>query len=51
MKVLYHKKSGEQKPGVMACTCNAATLEAKFRKGAGSALAEDRSSSIVGWIA
>ena len=37
-------------PGVVACTCNPATLEAEFRNGVGSVPVEGNSPSIGGWI-
>ena len=37
-------------PGVVLCTCNPATLEAKFRNGVGSILVGGNSPSIGGWI-
>ena len=37
-------------PGVVACTCNPATLEAEFRNGAGSVPVGGNSSFIGGWI-
>ena len=37
-------------PGVVACTCNPATLEAEFRNGVGSVPVGDNSPSIGGWI-
>ena len=36
-------------PGVVACTCNLATLEAKFRNGVGSSPVKGNSPSIGGW--
>ena len=38
------------RPGVVACTCNPATLEAEFRNGVGSIPVGGNSSSIGGWI-
>ena len=37
-------------PGVVACTCNPATLEAEFRNGVGSIPVGVNSPSIGGWI-
>ena len=37
-------------PAVVACTCNAATLEAEFRNGVGLIPVGDNSPSIGGWI-
>ena len=37
-------------PGVVACTCNPATLEAEFRNGVGSVPVGGNSPSIGGWI-
>ena len=37
-------------PGVVACTCNPATLEAKFRNSVGSIPVGGNSPSIGGWI-
>ena len=37
-------------PGVVACTCNPATLEAEFRNGVGSIPVGGNSPSIGGWI-
>ena len=36
--------------GVVACTCNPATLEAEFRNGVGSIPVGGNSPSIGGWI-
>ena len=36
--------------GVVACTCNPATLEAKFLNGVGSIPVEGNSPLIGGWI-
>ena len=36
--------------GVVACTCNPATLEAEFRNGVGSVPVGRNSPSIGGWI-
>ena len=36
--------------GVVACTCNPATLEAEFRNGVGSLPVGGNSPSIGGWI-
>ena len=36
--------------GVVACTCNPATLEAEFRNDVGSIIAGGNSPSIDGWI-
>ena len=51
-KYLYdccgHKCS--HSPGVVACTCNPATLEAEFRNGVGSIPVGGNSPSIGGWI-
>ena len=46
------KKPSWQKhrPVVVACTCNPATLEAKFRYAVASIPADGNSLSIVGWI-
>ena len=38
------------KPGVVACTCNPATLEAKFRNGVASIPVGSNSPWICGWI-
>ena len=38
------------KTGVVACTCNPATLEAEFRNGVGSVPVGGNSPSIGGWI-
>ena len=38
-----------QDPGVVACTCNPATLEAEFRNGVNSKPARGKP-SIGGWI-
>ena len=43
-------KKVKQRPGVVACTCNPATLEAEFRNGAGSIPVGGNSPSIGGWI-
>ena len=40
----------KESKSVVACTCNSATLEAEFRNGVGSILAEGNSPSIGGWI-
>ena len=40
----------KEKPGVVACTCNPATLEAEFRNGVGSIPVGGNSPSIGGWI-
>ena len=37
-------------PGLVACTCNPATLEAEFRNGVGSIRVRGNSASIGGWI-
>ena len=37
-------------PGVVACMCNPATLEAEFRNGVGSIPVGGNSPSIGGWI-
>ena len=37
-------------PGVVACTCNPATLEVEFRNGVGSIPVGGNSSLIGGWI-
>ena len=37
-------------PGVVACTCNPATLEAEFQNGVGSIPVGINSPSIGGWI-
>ena len=37
-------------PGLVACTCNPATLEAEFRNGEGSIRVRGNSASIGGWI-
>ena len=37
-------------PGVVACTCNPATLEAKFRNSVSLIPVEGNSPSIGGWI-
>ena len=38
-------------PGVVACTCNPATLETEFREGVGSMLAGgSKGLSVGGWI-
>ena len=37
-------------PGVVACTCNPATLEAEFRNGMGSIPVGGNGPSIGGWI-
>ena len=41
--------SGMQ-PGVVACTCNSATLEAEFWNGVGSIPVGGNSPSVGGWI-
>ena len=38
------------RPGVVACTCNPATLEAEFRNRVGSIPVGGNSPSIGGWI-
>ena len=38
-------------PGIVACTCNLATLVTEFRKGVGSIPVVGNSPSIGGWIA
>ena len=40
------RHSWRPKSGVVACTCNPATMEAEFRNGVGSMQVEDISSSI-----
>ena len=37
-------------PGVVACTCNPATLKAQLRNGLGSLPVRGNSPSIGGWI-
>ena len=37
-------------PGVVACTCNPAALEAEFRNGVGSIPVGGNSPSLGGWI-
>ena len=37
-------------PGVVACTCNPATMEAEFRDGVGSIPVWGNGPSIGGWI-
>ena len=45
-----HGKGADPKPGVVACTCNPATLEAEFWNGMSSIPVGGNSPSIGWWI-
>ena len=44
------QNQNQTKPGVVACTCNPATLEAEFQNRVGSIPVGGNSPSIGGWI-
>ena len=47
---MHNNKLNVSMSGVVACTCNPATLEAEFRNGVGSIPVGGNSPSIGGWI-
>ena len=47
---MYYKKMKGYEMNEMACTCNPATLEAKYRSGVGSMPDGGNIPSIGGWI-